>query len=317
MQTGKLDHHPIDNRPDYHPFEGSDAVRHPVDERGFEAIAGYNVRKRRQTEEGRLRAVSELTFGPSERVARGHPEELASAGVQVRVPDTTQFPFRANAALLIQVPGYSEPFAATGWFAGPSAVITAGHAVYPRINGGYTGWASKIEVVPGMNGLTGPKPFGSSVSMRFSCPQGWSITGDQRLDYGVVLLNQPLGKTVGWFGFASYSDPEILSSVGNLAGYPVVPPDPSAPNGLQWYAAGSISNVDEFFVYYDLATLDGESGSCVYRIIGTGPYAMAIHTMLIGGTDRAVRISQDVLQNIQRWSQATDSQNNTSGSENP
>lgn len=93
----------------------------------------------------RTRDIAELTFGPAR-------AGLAAALPDDRKPvqDTRSYPWRANAALRITVPGQSDMFLATGWFIGPCTVISAAHAVYPydRITG-RKGWVSRIEVSPG------------------------------------------------------------------------------------------------------------------------------------------------------------------------
>ncbi len=277
------------------PTLGANRTRHPVDAMGFEALAGFTLPAAAPAALPRLRAISELTHGP--------PEALLVPGLgptQTVVPDTTVYPFCANAALRIAVPGKSEVFIGTGWFAGPYAVITAAHAVYPREPGGYVGWASQIEVIPGLNG-DGNQPNGSSTSAVFFCPDGWQSEGDARLDYGVVLLPDGLGSQVGTYGYSTYADADLRSAIANLAGYPVVPPDPAQPPGKEWYAANHVTQVDDSFIYYDLGTVAGESGSGVYRNIGSSSYVMAIHTSASGNQNRGVRIIDPVYDNIQKW----------------
>jgi glutamyl endopeptidase len=245
--------------------------------------------KSNDPEKSRIRSISELTY---------KPQVGAAPAAQTMIVDTTLYPWRVNAALKITVPGTADIFLGTGWFIGPYAVITAAHAVYPQNPGGYSGWAAQIEVTPGLNG--GASPYGSLVSSLFYCPAGWQSDGDVRLDYGVILLNKGMGSEVGTFGYATYSDSDISAAMANLAGYPLNPPDGSG-QGTQWYGAGGVANLDDSFIYYDLDSLAGESGSCVYRNIGDQSYAMAIHTSASGGADRGLRIIEPVYQNLQQW----------------
>jgi glutamyl endopeptidase len=271
--------------------------RHPIDPRGFEAIHGYQVKAPAASAKPRLRNISDLTYGS--RLAKS--QTGVAAATQTEVNDTTLYPWRANAALNITVPGKSDAFSGTGWFVGPYAVITAAHAVYPREAGIYTGWASRIEVIPGLNGIANPPPFGSFSSSLFYCPDGWQSDGDLRLDYGVVLLNQGIGSQLGAFGYATYADNDLLSAVANLAGYPLDAPTGISAPGTQWYAAGNVVNIDESFIYYNLDTRAGESGSSVYRNIGDQSYAMAIHTAATDTLDRGLRIIEPVFENLQHW----------------
>jgi glutamyl endopeptidase len=269
--------------------------RNPVNSRGFEAIPGYELQAPSAKPAGRVRNIRELTYGPT--VARLQIGLVP--GTQTEVSDTTLYPWRATGALEITVQGKTDTFLGTGWFISPYAVITAAHAVYPREAGIYTGWASTIKVIPGLNGTA--QPFGTFTSNLFYCPEGWQSTGDVQLDYGVVLLNQGVGSQVGTFGYATYADSDLLSAVANLAGYPLNTPSGSPAQGTQWYGASNISNVDESFIYYNLGTQSGESGSCVYRIIGNQSYAMAIHTAATDTVDRGLRIIEPVFENLQQW----------------
>lgn len=273
--------------------------RQAINASGFEEIPGFKMRKPQRTK-ARLRHISELTYG-----AQGMQLQIAqTSSLQTKVTDTTSYPWRVNAQLKISVPGKADLFLGTGWFIGPYAVITAAHAVFPREQGIYTGWASNIEVVPGVNGTA--TPFSSFNSSLFYCPDGWQSDGDVRLDYGVILLNQGVGSQVGTYGYATYADDDLRSSIANLGGYPENQPDGTPASGTQWYAAGNIVNLDDSFVYYELDSLPGESGSCVYRNIGDQSYAMAIHTAGQDGAsqsalDRGLRITEPIFENLQQW----------------
>lgn len=277
------------------PSMPSNRMRQPVNPAGHEALAGFALPPRpAKLAAPRIRSITELTFPkPKASIAAAAP---ALAVTQTVVPDTTAYPFCANCSLHIKIPGSTETFIATGWFAGPYAVITAAHAVFPREPGGYVGWAASIDVVPGQDG-DGTRPNGFSTSSTFFCPIGWQQTGDEHLDYGVVLLPDGLGSQVGAYGFSTYADADLLSSVANLGGYPVIP----QPPGKQWYGANNMMQVDASFVYYEVGASGGESGAGVYRNIGSLPYVMAIHTASSGNENRAVRIIQPVYQNIQSW----------------
>jgi len=274
---------------------------HPTHPNGYEAIPGYQPGTRKP-QTPRHQSISKLTYGAQPfRLQTGE-----AAPTQTQVTDTTLYPWRANALLRITVPHNIATFLATGWFIGPYAVVTAAHAVYPRQPGIYTGWASQIQVIPGLNGDSSTPPFGSCSSNVFYCPVGWQTTGDLSLDYGVVLLSQGIGSQVGTYGYSTYSDGDLQSAVANLAGYPELKPDGSPAQGTQWYDSASIVSVDDSFVYYNMGTQSGESGSCVYRNIGDQRYAMAIHTAgpndgTTDGLDRGLRIIEPVFENLQQW----------------
>jgi glutamyl endopeptidase len=305
----EAEHSPVSNRdqpaaPKFFsstpPSIGENNDRHPVDAAGFESVPGFQMPPPAPPTAPQVRAASELTYRePKATPLSNGPIPLA--GHQAAVIDTTLYPWRANAALSIKIPGSGDAFLGSGWFIGPYAVITAGHCVYPWEDGGYQGWAAEIEVTPGLNGINNPVPYGRAVSKAFYCPTGWMATGDPALDYGVILLNQAVGLKVGTYGFATYASSDLLSTIANLSGYPVNSPDGSNPQGRQWYSAGNVTRIESSFVYYNLDTRSGESGGCVYRNIGSQSYAMAIHTSNDGTINRGVRITTAVYKNLQQW----------------
>jgi glutamyl endopeptidase len=282
------------------PTTGRDDRRSAVSPQGFEAIPGYKPTTRKVNTGARLRNIRELTYtsSPREQLQIGSSEVDSQ---QIVVPDTTVFPWRASAALRITVPGKTELFNGTGWFIGPYTLITAAHAVYPREFGAHIGWATSIDVIPGLNGDSNPPPFGVFRSTSFFCPTGWQTGGDTMVDYAAILLGQSVGSQVGTLGYATYSDQDILQSVANLTGYPVDPPSANPSSGTQWYAAGAVSHVDDTFIYYNLETLPGESGSAVYRNVGDQSFVMAIHEAEVGNSDRGLRIIEPVYENLQQW----------------
>jgi V8-like Glu-specific endopeptidase len=290
------------------PSFGQDNQRQPVAPEGVAALPGFALPPAAPPaapQEERLRSITELTYGvpePPPEAVPGLPEFLPAAG-RTPIPDTRIYPWRANAALIITVPGHAEPFLGTGWFVGPHAVITAGHAVYTRQPGGHVGWVTSVKVVPALNGFPIPDvpPFDFDETRAFEAPIAWQQQGVEALDYGVVLLKKGLGLKVGTFGFSTFSSNDILSSVANLSGYPVLSPDNTQPRGRQWYGAGNVTGVDDSFVFYNIGAMGGDSGSCVFRNIGEQPFAMAIHTGASGGTNRGVRITASVYANLQRW----------------
>jgi glutamyl endopeptidase len=217
------------------------------------------------------------------------------------VPDTTLYPFRAVAWLRIWVANF-QPFIATGWFIGPRAVATAGHAVFVRSPNPAVGnrWVDRIDVVPGMNDGQTP-PYGGATSTRFNSVDGWTKQGKREFDYGVIFLDEALGDTVGRFLFDAYQESFLKGTAANLAGYPEQPPDPSAPNNVQWVGARQITNVDQAFVYYDLHTSEGQSGAPVYINVGGVPHVAAIHGYARQDANFGVRLTSAICQNLSTW----------------
>jgi len=125
---------------------------------------------------------------------------------------------------------------------------------------------------------------------------GWTENGDPNYDYGAIIIPTDLGNTVGWFGFGAFPDADLLSSTGNIAGYPG-----DQPAGTEWYDDRQIASVDSRKVYYDIDTAGGQSGSAVYRFIGQDRYGFAVHAYGGAVTNSGTRIVTPVFNNMLAW----------------
>ena len=76
-------------------------------------------------------------------------ETVIGRDERVRILDTELPPWRMICALRMRGPSGAGAIG-TGWFIGPRTVLTPGHCVFSRMFFG--GWASTIEVIPGLNG---------------------------------------------------------------------------------------------------------------------------------------------------------------------
>jgi V8-like Glu-specific endopeptidase len=148
--------------------------------------------------------------------------------------------------------------------------------------------------MPGRNGST--LPYGSVTSSSFRSVTAWTQNGDQNYDYGAIIIPTQLGNTVGWYGFGSWPDADLLASTGNIAGYPG-----DKPSGTLWYDSRRIASVNSLKVYYDIDTAGGQSGAAVYRIINGARYGMAIHAYGGAVTNSGTRITSAVYNNMVAW----------------
>jgi V8-like Glu-specific endopeptidase len=238
-----------------------------------------------------LRDIGEASFGSPPPVA----ETVHGPDDRVRINNTGVYPWRVHASLLITARDNSR-WIGTGWFVGPHTLITAGHVVYIKNSGvtGRDGWVKSINVMPGRNGSQ--LPYGSVTSTNFRSVKGWTQNGDENYDYGAIILATNLGSQTGWLGYGAYIDATLLSSVGNISGYPG-----DKPSGTQWYDSRKIASVNNRKVYYDIDTAGGQSGSAVYRIADGKRYAFAIHAYGGATVNSGTRINTPVYNNIKNW----------------
>jgi len=278
------------------PSEGPDAKTSAPRDNGTENVQGHHGLEAARAaaaaapDTSGLRDIGEASFGPPSQL-----ETVHGVDNRVQITNTAVYPWRAHASLLITAADNSM-WIGTGWFIGPHTLMTAGHVVHIKNSGvqGRDGWVKKIVVMPGRNGAT--LPYGSVTSSSFRSVTGWTTSGDENYDYGAILLPTQTGNTVGWFGFGVYSDADLTASTGNISGYPG-----DKPGGTQWYDSHKIASVNSRKVFYDIDTAGGQSGSAVYRIIGSNRYGIAIHAYGGATTNSGTRIVKPVFDNMVAW----------------
>ena len=207
------------------------------------------------------------------------------------VPDTRQSPWRFNCALRIKAKS-GRNFVGTGWFIGPNTVATAGHCVFIHDHGG---WAESVEVIPGLDGAS--RPFDSAVGTRFRSVDGWTEDRDSDFDYGVIILDEPLGRRTGWYGFAALDESRLFSTDANISGYPA---DRERAT-RQFFHARKITRASRRKIFYEVDTFGGQSGSPVFLNLENERVAVGIHTTGASTGNSGTLINHDVFNNLRLW----------------
>jgi len=239
---------------------------------------------------GHLSDIGEASFG-----RRILAETVHGTDNRAQITDTTMYPWRATASLLITARDGSQ-WLGTAWFIGPRTLATAGHCVCIKNSGveGRDGWVRSIQAIPGRKQTAAP--FGAVTSSVFWSVKGWVESGDENYDYAAIILPKDLGNQTGWFGLAVLEDNDLKQAIGNIGGYPA---DKSA--GTFWYDQHKIGDVSPTKVIYDIDSFGGQSGAAVYLFRDGKRYGVAVHAY--GGplTNSGTRISVPVLQNFRNW----------------
>jgi V8-like Glu-specific endopeptidase len=248
--------------------------------------------------------------------AAGKPEDVIGVDDRVIINDTSVTPWRCICHLEITYDSGQVGFG-TGWFAGPRAVITAGHCLYTRGTPART--ARQVRIIPGRNGTVAP--YGYVVATKFDLNEIWKTTTDEEEaaahDYGVIYIDDandngevngvPFGERIGYFGIRSYGPTEeknLDMAIVNNAGYPH---EAAKTYGTMWFNAGRVNMnagpiKDDRFLQYMVDTTGGQSGSPVFVLDTTNNqrYVVAIHTT--GNfINRGVRINAEVYDVISDW----------------
>jgi V8-like Glu-specific endopeptidase len=232
--------------------------------------------------------AGEASYGPLPPAA----ETVHGPDDRVQIGDPSVYPWRTQCSLAMTGADGSG-WSGSGTFIGPRTVLTAGHCVFIKNSGvaGRDGWMRSITVMPGRNGNT--LPYGSKASSTFFSVTGWTQSGNQEYDYGVIIL--PATFNVGWLGYGNFGDADLLATVGNIAGYPGDKP------GTLWFAARKIAAISARKVHYDIDTMPGQSGSSVYRYLNNERHVIAVHAYGGATTNSGTRLNGEVVGNIGRW----------------
>jgi glutamyl endopeptidase len=234
-------------------------------------------------------------------------ETVIGRDERVRILDTDLAPWRMICALRMRGPSGAGAVG-TGWFIGPRTVLTAGHCVFSDYFFG--GWASTIEVIPGLNGqgtTADTRPYDSVSSERFTSIDRWTAQEDPDFDIGCIHLDEPLGDQVGWFSVAALPPEDLESFLVNVSGYPA---DRGA-GAEQYHGRNRVLSVSERRLFYEVDTYGGQSGAPVwiYEDDDSPPLAVGVHAYGIGGTptnlgitaNSAPRIIPEVLDKLTEW----------------
>ncbi len=194
-------------------------------------------------------------------------ESVIGTDERQKVNNTASFPWRAIVKLYSTYPN-GNTYGCSGTMVNAKYVLTAGHCIYSAADGG---WASRVQVIPGLNGTY--QPYGATWGTMMRTYAAWTNNRSADHDFALVTLASPLGSSTGWLGLKVYSD--LGGRFGNLAGYPG---DRDNSTGM-YYHFGSMLSATAYRVFHQIDTFGGQSGSGIYHI-ETGPqrYIFAVHT---------------------------------------
>lgn len=171
----------------------------------------------------------------------------------------------------------------TGTMVGPQVMLTAQHCLkYDR-----DGKLLKLVFTPGL--FKGERPWGSYRAINAYYVQRKTDLSyrSASLDFALVVLNKPVGDRVGWMGTKVLPNSWINTELFESAGYPQ---DYRGRSII--FRNGRVREVTRFeagsalMIESDVDTINGQSGSPLFRKNGSGGYEIvAVCSSNDGGDD--------------------------------
>ena len=122
------------------------------------------------------------------------PEVVIGPDDRVQVTTPTAWPYAVTGHLQMIFPN-GRRYIGSGTMVGRHHVLTAGHCVYSRADGG---WAKQISFEAARNGNV--RPFGTQSAIRLLSVEGWTSAEATEFDMGMLILDGDVGDRTGYMG---------------------------------------------------------------------------------------------------------------------
>ena len=168
----------------------------------------------------------------------------------------------------------------TGVLIGENLVLTAGHNLYdPRKNPNapseLLGSPVNIEFYPG---LTNNKSnFNKCTSKKFFFPKNYPKTDKD--DFGIIILNENIGKETGYFDLKIYNDEEDGNNIFYNCGYPLNRSTDNNKVFYQYESKGNLKKAEEKkgVLISGIQSSYGQSGAGLFFIKDKKFYVIGVH----------------------------------------
>lgn len=257
--------------------------------------------------------------GVNEKTLGGTLEPQAFEGLS-RVSDTSAWPASSNVKIFSKYLN-GEWYACSGQLYSAKWVITAGHCIHKRTDGGY---ATQVVVVPGYEPDSSrddhpsfedfhDQPFGAAKAVWAYVYSGWRNDEDHDDDIGWIKLDRPVGILSGYEGWGYRTDCGFfkteLSNPFRQYSYPGA--GPYNGEGM-YYRSGDFDGCETnatgnwhgYEVRYDQTSYAGQSGSTFVR----DGYIYAVFSNIVdndddgdGNPSDAVRLTAGKFNNMVKW----------------
>jgi len=208
-----------------------------------------------------------------------------------RITPTTDFPWRTIGKISSTMPDASRIDGSCVLIDGFHA-LTAGECIYNASRGG---WATSVEVIPGLDGDY--RPYYRALATQLRAPARWTVDQATEHNWALITLDRNVGLWTGYMGLFTTADLNWYTTVTfDLAGYPS---ELAGGDGLYWDNDVTRAATDVLHWYY-MDTTPGMSGGPVFTQIEGADYICTIHTTGDDGTgsNHGTRLNQERLDYI-------------------
>ncbi|MDU2185257.1 MAG: trypsin-like peptidase domain-containing protein [Lactococcus lactis] len=177
------------------------------------------------------------------------------------ITSANQFPYN-TIVYIVTVGGNGTVYYSSGVIIAPNTVLTAGHVIYNRPNGGYIKSATVYQANANgtYNSNTAATVTGKVANPDWLAKDSLITNGypsNNADDLGILNLSKNIGLSTGWMGMTStLSTNQTISLVGF----------PGDHAGQMWGMSGNVSQISNpLFNYSNISELPGQSGSPIFN----------------------------------------------------
>lgn len=223
----------------------------------------------------------------------------------IQYPKTQDWPYRVHGHMIMKFP--DDNFTGSGTLVGPNHVLTAAHNLYNPLN---KKWAKEVFFAPGRD--QNHYPYGDSKGCILLVHEKWHKNNKDKdnYDFGMVILDSPIGMVTGWSGLLSLPNSLIKEWPVSVTGYPGDKGIGNYHSTEMWTMDNHIKDAKPEKIFYEIETYEGQSGGGIwsYKWPGyEGIYTVGVHTgreAEDAEENRGVRISKENFDIILSWLQA-------------